>query len=115
MLTLFANVLTFRATCLQSSARAHIRCEWRRRPHRSWDPRAVWQTVVRRLGGPLGIRPVDAITFSLADLCEPTDRTLEAFELQEGQWVLIAGVKDNDPVGIRPFDAITFSLGDLWP
>ena len=29
MLTLFANVLTLRATCSQSSARAHIRCEWR--------------------------------------------------------------------------------------
>ena len=27
MLTLRANVLTLRATCLQSSARAHIRCE----------------------------------------------------------------------------------------
>ena len=48
-------------------------------------------------------------------LVEPTDRTLEAFELQEGQWVLIASVEDDDPVSIRPFDAITFSLGDLWP
>ena len=27
MLTLFANVLTFRATCLQSSDRSHISCE----------------------------------------------------------------------------------------
>ena len=48
-------------------------------------------------------------------LVEPTDRTLEAFELQEGQWVLIASVEDDDPVSIRPFDAITFGLGDLWP
>ena len=48
-------------------------------------------------------------------LVEPTDRTLEAFELREGQWVRIASVKDDDPVSIRPFDAITFSLGDLWP
>ena len=36
-------------------------------------------------------------------LVEPTDRTLEAFELQEGQWALIASVKDDDPVSIRPF------------
>ena len=43
-------------------------------------------------------------------LVEPTDRTLEAFELQEGRWVLIASVKDDDLVSIRPFDAITFSL-----
>ena len=48
-------------------------------------------------------------------LVEPTDRTLEAFELHEGQWVRIASVKDDEPVSIRPFDTITFSLGDLWP
>ena len=48
-------------------------------------------------------------------MVELTDRTLEAFELREGEWVLIGGGKDDDPVSIRPFDAITFSLGDLWP
>ena len=48
-------------------------------------------------------------------LVDPADRTLEAFELREGQWVLIASAQDNDPVSIRPFDAVTFSLGDLWP
>ena len=48
-------------------------------------------------------------------LVDPTDRTLEAFELREGEWVLIASAKDDDPISIRPFDAITFSLGDLWP
>ena len=48
-------------------------------------------------------------------LVDPADRTLEAFELRDGQWVLIASAKDDDPVSIPPFDAITFSLGDLWP
>ena len=48
-------------------------------------------------------------------LVDPTDRTLEAFELQNGQWLLIASAQDDEPVSIRPFDAITFSLGDLWP
>ena len=48
-------------------------------------------------------------------LVDPTDRMLEAFELRDGQWVLIAMAKDDDPVSIRPFDAITFSLADLWP
>ena len=47
-------------------------------------------------------------------LIEPTDRTLEAFELRDGEWVLIACAKDDEPVSVRPFDAITFSLGDLW-
>ncbi len=48
-------------------------------------------------------------------LVDPTDRTLEAFELRDGEWVLIASAKDDEPISIRPFDAITFSLGDLWP
>ena len=48
-------------------------------------------------------------------LVDPTDRTLEAFELHEGQWLRIASAKDDAPVSIRPFDSITFSLGDLWP
>ena len=48
-------------------------------------------------------------------LVDPVDRTLEAFELREGEWVLIGSAKDDEPVTIRPFDAITFSLGDLWP
>ena len=34
-------------------------------------------------------------------LVEPTDRTLEAFELQKGQWLLIASAKDDDPISIR--------------
>ena len=48
-------------------------------------------------------------------LVDPIDRTLEAFELHDGQWLLIASAKDDEPVSIRPFDAVTFSLGDLWP
>ena len=48
-------------------------------------------------------------------LVDPTDRTLDAFELHEGKWLLMASAKDDEPVSIRPFDAITFSLGDLWP
>ena len=48
-------------------------------------------------------------------LVDPTDRTLEALELHDGQWLLIASAQDDEPVSIRPFDAITFSLGALWP
>ena len=48
-------------------------------------------------------------------LIDPRDRTLEAFELRDGEWVPIACAKDDDPVSVRPFDAVTFSLGDLWP
>ena len=48
-------------------------------------------------------------------LVDPIDRTLEAFELRDGEWVLIGCAKDDEAVSIRPFDAITFSLGALWP
>ena len=48
-------------------------------------------------------------------LVDPADRTLEAFELREGQWVLIANAKDADPVSIPPFEATTFGLDALWP
>ena len=48
-------------------------------------------------------------------LVDPSDRTLEAFELRAGEWVLIGTAKDDEPVSIPPFDAITFSLGELWP
>ena len=47
-------------------------------------------------------------------LIDPVDRTLEAFELLDGQWLLIASAQDDAPVSIRPFDAITFSLAELW-
>ncbi len=48
-------------------------------------------------------------------LVDPADRTLEAFELHDGQWLLTASAKDDEPVSVRPFDAITFSLAELWP
>ena len=41
-------------------------------------------------------------------LVDPTDRTLEAFELHEAQWLLIGSAKDDAPVSIRPFDAVSF-------
>ena len=48
-------------------------------------------------------------------LVDPMDRTLEAFELRDGEWVLIATAMDAEPVQVRPFEAVSFSLGDLWP
>ena len=58
--------------------------------------------------------PIGAGTLA-QDVGELQRRSGEAFELHDGQWLLIASAKDDDPVSIRPFDAITFSLGDLWP
>ena len=46
---------------------------------------------------------------------DPDTRTLEAFELREGQWLLLATLADDAPVSLPPFDAITFPLDALWP
>ena len=46
---------------------------------------------------------------------DPDARTLEAFALREGQWVLIDTLVDDAPVSLPPFDAITFPLDALWP
>ena len=46
---------------------------------------------------------------------DPAARALEAFEFQDGRWLLIATAQDEDPIRIPPFDAITFSLSRLWP
>ncbi len=47
-------------------------------------------------------------------LVDPAAQTLEAFELCEGRWLLIATLKDNDQVAVPPFNAVEFSLSDLW-
>ncbi|MCY4393807.1 MAG: Uma2 family endonuclease [Rhodospirillaceae bacterium] len=46
---------------------------------------------------------------------DPAARDLEAFELRDGEWVLIATARNDDPVSIPPFDAVTFPLDALWP
>ncbi len=46
---------------------------------------------------------------------DPLARDLEAFELRDGEWVLIATARNDDPVSIPPFEAITFPLDALWP
>ena len=48
-------------------------------------------------------------------LVDPEARTLEAFELRDGQWVLIAALADADAVSVPPFNAISFPLSSLWP
>jgi Putative restriction endonuclease len=46
---------------------------------------------------------------------DPAARTLEAFVLREGRWVLAAALKDDEAVRVPPFEAISFPLGALWP
>ena len=46
---------------------------------------------------------------------DPIARDLEAFELRDSEWVLIATARNGDPVSIPPFEAISFPLDALWP
>ena len=46
---------------------------------------------------------------------DPDARTLEAFELRGGRWVLLATLADGAPVSQPPFGAISFPLDALWP
>ena len=47
-------------------------------------------------------------------MVDPAAQTLQAFELQAGEWAQIAELKNNDTVCVSPFDATTFSLGNIW-
>ncbi len=46
---------------------------------------------------------------------DPDVKTLEAFELRGGFWLLLAALADDAPVSLPPFDAVTFPLDALWP
>ncbi len=46
---------------------------------------------------------------------DPLARGLEAFQLRDERWPLIASLKNSAPVSVPPFEATTFSLADLWP
>lgn len=45
---------------------------------------------------------------------DPDARTLEAFELRAGEWVLIAAHGSDETVAVPPFDAVPLPLGALW-
>jgi Uma2 family endonuclease len=45
---------------------------------------------------------------------DPTDRTLEAFELGDGAWTLVAAYAGEGEVRVPPFDAVGFDLEVLW-
>jgi Uma2 family endonuclease len=47
-------------------------------------------------------------------LVDPLARTLEAFELQEGRWVISGAFKDDDQVSAPPFAEIVLDLTELW-
>lgn len=47
-------------------------------------------------------------------LLDPTARTLEAFRLESGRWVVAALLGEEPKVRAEPFEAIELDLGALW-
>ena len=45
---------------------------------------------------------------------DPDSKTLEAFELKDGRWVLLATRANDDEIAVAPFAEVPFSLGSLW-
>jgi Uma2 family endonuclease len=48
-------------------------------------------------------------------LIDPGARTLEAFALRDGAWVLGTALKDDAELRVPPFEAVGFPLSALWP
>ena len=48
-------------------------------------------------------------------LIDPVLKTLEAYELTNRKWTLLATLKEDDSVRLPPFDAVAFPLDALWP
>lgn len=47
-------------------------------------------------------------------LIDPIAKTLEAFGLRSGKWVLLASFAENDTVQVEPFHQWEMDLGSLW-
>ncbi len=48
-------------------------------------------------------------------LIDPDQKTLEAYALQDGRWLLLGAHKDDDRVSLPPFEALELELSALWP
>ncbi len=64
------------------------------------------------LGGKRGIYAREGIAHLW--FVDPEARTLEAFELRDGQWMLLETVTGEATISPPPFSAAPFKLGDLW-
>lgn len=47
-------------------------------------------------------------------LVDPLARTLEAFQLREGRWLLLGVWREDAVAPIAPFEAVPLELGALW-
>lgn len=55
-----------------------------------------------------------ALGVAHAWLVDPDLRLLEAYQNQDGRWLLLGGYQDDAVVPIAPFDAVNLELSLLW-
>ena len=48
-------------------------------------------------------------------LVDPDHKTLEAYALQHGQWLLLGAHKDQERISVHPFEAMVLELSALSP
>jgi hypothetical protein len=73
----------------------------------------VKRVEAARLSGVARHAPSHAFASSSIAEVDPDARTLAGFQLENGQWLRVAALKDDDAVSVVPFDAISFKLGAL--
>jgi hypothetical protein len=75
----------------------------------------VWNEVKEGADPILALLPDDVLEELIDDSHYRNEKTaVTAFELRDGQWVLLGAIGEDAPVCFPPFAAITFSLADLW-
>jgi Uma2 family endonuclease len=47
-------------------------------------------------------------------LIDPVEKTLEAYRLESGKWLLLSSFAEDDRVCAEPFQEIEIELGNLW-
>lgn len=55
-----------------------------------------------------------ALGVAYAWLVDPDQRLLEAYQNQDGRWLLLGSFQDDAVVPIAPFDAVNLELSLLW-
>jgi Uma2 family endonuclease len=47
-------------------------------------------------------------------ILDPSEKTIEGYRLEHGQYVLTGSARENAVVSLQPFDDLKISLGDIW-
>lgn len=72
------------------------------------SPSTAWVDKVRKMP----IYAQNGVPY--AWLVDPVLRTLDAFGLEAGRWLLLGSHGENDRLRVEPFQELELNPGDLW-